>query len=249
MAFIEYENRKINYIDKGEGKTVLIIHGNSVSQKMHKNLMNKLARSFRVISLDLPGHGKSERLENWPVDFWYEHAKAVNKLICDLVLDDVSLLGYSGGALVALNCGLEFPGRISKIIADSFEGTEADETFAGNVEEDRASDKKKLLARLFWRMMHGKDWEAVVDADTNMTAEHFRLIRTFFHKELKELEIPVLMTGSRGDEYISDFQKIYDDMKSKLPGSEYTIYEKGKHPACLTVGRQYIEDVTEFINS
>lgn len=59
--------------------------------------MDRLAPQFRCIAPDMPGHGQSRHLPpNIP-----RSAEALNKIIQDLKLDDVILVGWSMGALVA----------------------------------------------------------------------------------------------------------------------------------------------------
>ena len=158
MSYFIYKGAKVFYGDKGQGSPLIIIHGNSVSSKMHGGFARKLRKSRRVISPDLPGHGKSDRIESWPHDFWYEHSNVIIELIRHLNLGKADLLGYSGGALIALNAALEQPDLIGRVIADSFEGESPVASFAENIFADRANDKKKIAAKIFWFLMHGRDW-------------------------------------------------------------------------------------------
>lgn len=248
MSFIYYNNKRVYFSDKGKGRPLIIIHGNSVSSRMHKRLAKKLSSDYRVLSVDLPGHGSSERLEKWPVDFWYEHSKVIDKLIGHLSLENVVLLGYSGGALIALNAALEFPQHICSVIADSFEGEASVASFAENIHTDRSKDKKNVLAKLFWLAMHGLDWQNVVDKDTDMIYKHHQQFGKFFHKDLSDLEVPVFLTGSIEDEYIDNIADYYKPLEEKINRARMTIYKKGKHPASLTVGQKYIDDIKSFIN-
>lgn len=250
MSFFSFQNKKIFYQIKGRNEIPLvIIHGNSVSSRMHLGLMKKLAKHYMVISLDLPGHGKSERIDNWPIDFWYEQANAVAALIKHLKLGKTILLGYSGGAQIALNIALEYPEITSVVIADSFELDASVAEFAENIYEDRARDKRKLLARLYWFYMHGWDWEKIVDQDSRVIYEHHRTIGKFFHKEVEELQFPILLTGSLKDEYINEIKLLYQRFEKRLQKSKTIVYKEGKHPACLTVGKQYIVDILAFTSN
>jgi len=248
MSYFLYNNKKVYYDIKGKGTPLIIVHGNSVSSKMHSGLANKLKQVFQVISIDLPGHGKSERIEEWPIDFWWENSNAVFELIQHLQLKKVNLLGYSGGAQIVLNVALEHPDVVSNVIADSFEGSVSVPDFAQNVFEDRANTKKSFLAKLFWFRMHGRDWEKVVDNDSKVIYEHNRQIKEFFHKDLSEIKCPLLLTGSKKDEYVDNFDVFYNPILEKVPNAKFILYENGKHPAALTAGDEFIQDIIKFIN-
>jgi len=248
MAYFLYNDKKINYTDNGQGEPLIIIHGNSVSSRMHQKVGKECQKYCRVISIDLPGHGKSERIAEWATDFWYEHSKSVHALIQHLNLENVILLGYSGGAQISLNIVLEHPQYIRGVIADSFEGEKSDSSYAEGIFADREKAKKNIIARIFWYSMHGKDWEDVVDSDSKVIYEHHKKYGSFFHKDLSEIDVPVLLTASKKDEYIEDIDAVFQPMQSKIKYCRTIIYDEGKHPASLTVGKKYIKDLIEFIS-
>lgn len=248
MPFFKYNRKKVFYSDRGKGLPLIIIHGNSVSSRMHWLLGKKLKKHLRIISPDLPGHGKSERLNEWPTDFWYEHAEVIKNLLDHLGLKRAHILGYSGGALIGINFALKYPERTIKLIADSFEGVKSVDWFAENIEEDRAKDKSKFMAKAFWFLMHGRDWSRVVDKDTGVIKSHHEKIGAFFHGNIAQLSVPVLLTGSMKDQYLpGGIDKILYPLSKEIPDSFVKVYPEGSHPACLTV-KEYIPDILDFIN-
>ena len=60
MGTILFNERKIRYTVKGRGKTIVLIHGFTETSAIWKSFRKELTERFRVITLDLPGHGKSE---------------------------------------------------------------------------------------------------------------------------------------------------------------------------------------------
>ncbi len=247
MAFFTYHNKKIYYSECGNGPPLLIIHGNSVSSRMHSPIVKKLSENFRVISPDLPGHGRSEKLESWPVDFWFESSRALYNLILQLELQKVIVSGYSGGALIALNLALEHPDAISCVIADSFEGEVSIEAYVENLENERRTARRNILNRFFWFLMHGKNWNNVITNDTAVTLEHHRKLRRFFHKDLSQLSIPVLFTGSAEDEYLPDLKNIYLGLKEKIPLCDVKMFRNCQHPSMLTAGMDYLAYISNYL--
>ena len=51
-------------LEKGKGKPVLLIHGFPFHQEIWDGYVERLSDEFRVITLDLPGFGKSESLKS-----------------------------------------------------------------------------------------------------------------------------------------------------------------------------------------
>ena len=64
---------------------------------------------FHVILIDFLGHGKSDRIEEFPAELWMEEARQTIALLEHLKLEKVNLVGTSGGAWVAVNTALERP--------------------------------------------------------------------------------------------------------------------------------------------
>ncbi len=66
-----------------------------------------------------------------------------------LGLDEVSLTGTSGGAWVALNAAMMMKGKVSSIIADSFDGRTLNSSFSSNLIKERESAMEDEEARGF----------------------------------------------------------------------------------------------------
>jgi pimeloyl-ACP methyl ester carboxylesterase len=247
MAYFKFDNKRIFYKIKGEGEPLLLLHGNTVSSRMFSLLINKYTKEFKVITIDFPGHGKSDRLERFETDFWFYNSKVARALIDELGFDKVSVVGTSGGALVAINLGLEHPENIKFIVADSFEGEFPLSSYIESIESDREKDKKKLLAKLIWWYCHGSDWKNIVDLDTQVNIEFSKTGKSFFHHEISELKVPSLLTGSMNDEYCGHLDKIYAELKKKNDKIEIHLFEKGNHPAMISNKDEFLKIIKNKI--
>lgn len=252
MPYYNYQSKNIYYQEIGTGKPLLLLHGNTASSNMFSNITNQYSEKYKVILIDFLGHGRSDRLDKLPVDLWYEEAKQVIEFLSQKGYKDVFLIGCSGGALVAINIALERPDLVSKIIADSFEGSHAIDAFTTNIVNDREFSKQNEGARMFYRAMHGDDWESIVDNDTYSIAEHAKLIGKFFHKPLSSLQPDILMTGSKEDEFITNvdndfFSKTYSIMINEIGHGDFYLFEHGGHPAMLSNQAQFINKSLSFL--
>lgn len=249
MSFFEFGNRKVHYSISGQGKPVLLLHGNTVSSELFSPVLDAYSREFKVIVIDFPGHGKSDRLKKFETDFWYYNSKVCFALIKELKLEKLSVVGTSGGALVAINLGLEHPESIKCLFADSFEGEYPLGSYITSLKADRERDKKNPPAQEFWFSNHGPDWEHIVDLDTEMLIEFSKTGKSFFHKSISELRVPCLLTGSMKDEFCNHLDEIYRALKRKNPSLETHLFEDGNHPAMLSNHDRFLALVRQKISS
>lgn len=220
MAYFKYNDKNIYYKEIGKGKPLIFLHGNTASSNMFLSVVEKYVDNFKIILIDFLGHGKSDRLTEFPIDLWFDEALQVIAFLKTMQYEKVNIVGSSGGALVAINVGLEAPELVSKIIADSFEGEIPLKKFVLNVKADREVSKEIENMRLFYQYMQGEDWESIVDKDTLAILEHDKNIGKFLHKSLGDFKPDILMTGSKKDEFFTDvsptyFEEIYGDMLKK----------------------------------
>jgi pimeloyl-ACP methyl ester carboxylesterase len=101
-----HEGVNIHFKDVGRGRPIVFIHGFGASLDSWRFMVESLKNEYRLVLLDLKGHGFSDR----PYDEKYsvqDHARVVLGLIRYLGLDDVVIVGHSFGSVVALAAALE----------------------------------------------------------------------------------------------------------------------------------------------
>ena len=109
--FFSYRKGRIHYTDSGKGKVIVLLHGYLESSEVWGGLAEKLALKFRVVSVDLPGHGLSDVYgEVHSMEFM---ALGIKELISFLGFDKVFIAGHSLGGYVALAFLELFPDRLS----------------------------------------------------------------------------------------------------------------------------------------
>lgn len=92
---------EIAYTDRGSGEPALVfIHCWACDQEFWREQVDVFAQDYRVVTLDLPGHGQSGRnREHWSVGGYSLDVQAV---VDTLALDELILIGHSMGGPVAL---------------------------------------------------------------------------------------------------------------------------------------------------
>lgn len=106
-GLLKYTGKRIHYKDEGEGITLILLHGYLESIEIWRDFTESLTEYFRVIRLDLPGHGMSELFEE--VQTMEETARALKALADHLELKKFFLLGHSLGGYVTLSFLNLFP--------------------------------------------------------------------------------------------------------------------------------------------
>jgi pimeloyl-ACP methyl ester carboxylesterase len=102
---------KIHYYDAGQGDTIVLIHGYLETSEIWSGLSDKLSRKFRIISVDLPGHGLSDLFrETITMEYL---ASILKELLDELRIEKIFLAGHSLGGYVALAFLELFPERLS----------------------------------------------------------------------------------------------------------------------------------------
>jgi pimeloyl-ACP methyl ester carboxylesterase len=120
MPSFTHEGQRLAYSEFGEGqRIVVLVHGLLLSQRMQKPLARALAaRGNRVITLDVLGHGHSER----PRDMWRYSMTAFGEQVIGLLdhlgIDQAVVAGTSLGANVALEACAVGPERVRGMVVE-----------------------------------------------------------------------------------------------------------------------------------
>lgn len=106
---------EVAYVDEGSGEqTIILVHGLGSYLHAWKNNIPALAQNYRVIALDLPGYGKSDK-GPWEGSLEF-FAKTVIELADSLGIDHFAMGGHSMGGQITIVTALEFPNRVDKLI-------------------------------------------------------------------------------------------------------------------------------------
>jgi len=108
---------RMRVIEAGAGRPLLLIHGFLVSHLEYDRIIEPLAQHFRVIAVDLPGFGESEKPPPTRYPYGIEaFAEAVADVIAAMDLGRVSVLGHSMGGAIALTLAAEHPELVEKLV-------------------------------------------------------------------------------------------------------------------------------------
>jgi pimeloyl-ACP methyl ester carboxylesterase len=247
MPHFQFDDLNVFYDIKGEGEPLLMLHGNSVSSKMFASEIDYWAgKGRKVIVMDYPGLGQSDRVPIFRDDYWLYNSHAVDTLLEHIGIDSVDIVGTSGGALTGLNLATHYPKRIKTLIADSFMGHGLSKEEADTIAKRRTRAKDKVLSTAFWKAMNGEDWSKVVDQDIDLMRRVGHTPLETIHGDLSKIDFPVLCVGSYEDELIPDMVYKMKEVSSEIPKCEEIYYDYGKHPFMITQKPEFRKVMEEF---
>ena len=131
VKYNQVRNIKIAYIDEGNGEnTLLLIHGLGTYAKGWIKNIDALANDYRVIAVDLPGYGKSDKgYYKYTLDFY---AQVLTEMMDNLGIEKVTPVGHSMGGQIAMRLALEYSDRVDKLVLISPAGFERFENGEGD---------------------------------------------------------------------------------------------------------------------
>jgi pimeloyl-ACP methyl ester carboxylesterase len=120
MPYFKHDGRRLAYTIYGEGpRTLVLVHALLLSQKMHRPLAQTLAaRGNRVITLDLLGHGRSERPRDMTLYQMPFFGRQIVALLDHLEVDEAVLGGTSLGANAGLEAAAIAPERARGLLVE-----------------------------------------------------------------------------------------------------------------------------------
>jgi len=109
-----YKNTKISYSDSGQGRAIVLLHGFLENKKMWEEYVDLFTEKYRVITIDLLGHGESDCLGY--VHEMEGNANVVNEVLERLKIEKAIILGHSMGGYVGLAFAELYPEKIQKLV-------------------------------------------------------------------------------------------------------------------------------------
>ncbi len=245
---------EINYLCKGEGETVLILHGWGSNIGVHSAMIDLLAQKYRVIAPDLPGFGESEEPdEPWSVDNYVDF---ILEFIKDFNVSKLTLLGHSfGGRVIIKLCARELPFSVEKVILVD----------AAGVKPQASSEQKfkqavyRKTKWVFSTALVKKVCPNLLDdlrkkngsADYNAASETMKkTLVNVVNEDLTELmpcvTCPALLIWGRNDTAtpLSDGQT----MEKLMPESALVVLENAGHFSFLDQSAQFLRILASFMN-
>lgn len=131
MPTITIKNKKLHYVEAGQGFPIIFAHSFLWDQRMWQAQFEELAQSYRCISIDMWAHGQSDTVEG-PVYTIEQLAEDYWVALRTLGIEECAFFGLSVGGMIGAHLALHHPGCIKILcLADTYLGAEPEPSRSG----------------------------------------------------------------------------------------------------------------------
>lgn len=111
---LHFKNTTISYTDQGKGTAIVLLHGFLENKKMWNAFIPEWSKKFRIITIDLLGHGETECMGY--VHSMENNADAVHEVLSELRIRKAIFVGHSMGGYVALAFAELYPDMVKGLV-------------------------------------------------------------------------------------------------------------------------------------
>ena len=112
--YIMIGDNRVRYFEEGEGETVLFIHGIGQAMYTFRKNVHALSQYCHVVTVDLLGHGLSDKPDiDYSID---DFSSMIYDFTQAMALENITLLGFSTGAVIALDVAQKHPELAKRLI-------------------------------------------------------------------------------------------------------------------------------------
>ncbi len=210
---LTYKDIEIHFAEYGTaGKTIVLLHGFLENQTMWDFFVQEYSKTYRVIIIDLLGHGQTPCLGY--VHTMEDQADAVRAVLQHLKVDKAIIMGHSMGGYIALAFAELYPEVITSLVLQN--SSSLPDSNERKANRDRAIAAVKQNATAFVRM-----------SIANLFSEDNR---EFFAQEIEDLRDQALQTPLQG------IVAALEGMKVRK--SREDILHTANFPILLILGKQ-----------
>ena len=252
--FATLDGAKIHYINYGQGSDALVlIHGWTQSIDAWRDQIPDLAKRNRVITIDLPGHGKSDKPEvKYSMDYF---ARAVESVMRDAKVDRAVLMGHSMGTPVARQFYRKYPDKtLAIVIVDGALKPFADSaTMNRLIDGFRGPNYKETIAQMFTALtgpnMSPEVKERIATSTNNtpqavlVSAMEGMADPTIWGDD--KISVPVLAIMAKNPFYPPDVEQ---QMRGLVPNLDFQMWEGVSHFLMMEKSKEFNTAVIAFLD-
>lgn len=258
------ETVHIHYIEQGSGEPLILVHSIGQSLYTWRNVFSRLSLNYRVIAIDLPGHGYSSR----PQAFAYtieEQANILRLFMDALGIQSAHFISFSMASMYVLRLALDTPERVGRLMLIAPGGMSADMPLAIKMLD---SSLFGTVASMLYGMRTVDNvladclFDLTLTMSPEVVAEYYKTIcdrpsraalRASFHNfddasvmnGLRALDAPVLMLQGSEDRWRG--QENAEVLHSAMPFAGFTAIRNAGHLVHEEKAERVIAATLEFI--
>lgn len=247
MSSVNIEGTNINYLAKGEGQALILIHGHGESIYTWRRNIDVLAKQFAVYALDLKGFGDSDK----PLDGDYSvsaMAELVSEFMHELKIENAIFVCHSFAGKIGIRAILNDPSCFDGLVLLGSAVGEFEIWPGFLAMTDEGVGKKMMQAQNETNIkpvverLHDKSYTVTPEdireflrpskSETSINA-YLAYFRDFISdrgsllEELEKIRVPTLIIWGKNDAFISPNHG--ELIKNRIKNSKLEILDKGGH--------------------
>lgn len=215
---IKVNGINIHYEEFGQGKPIILLHGNGENYKIFDKLINKLQQNYRVIAIDSRCHGESEDTKEITYNLMADDTIEVIK---NLKLKKPIFYGFSDGGIIGLLIAIKEPDLLSNLIISG-----------ANINPKGTTKRDIILTKLMYYFTRNKLIKLMVK-EPNIKIE-----------ELKTIKIPVHVIAGEKDVVTYEHTKLIAD---NIENSTLEIVKGEGHGSYIVHSEKIFEVLRKYI--
>lgn len=251
--FTRVDGLRLAYEVDGEGPPICLLHGWGGEARSLWPIHQRLARSYRVFSLDFPGFGRSAIPPfTWGVG---DYANCVRGWIEELGISKPVIVGHSHGGRVAISLAAGRPDVARALVLTDAAGIRPKHGAGYHLKVFTAKTGRKVLSAPIFnarrRALEGRLYRLLGASDYAEAGPlrqiFVRIVNEDLRPLLSRIQNPTLLIwGERDDATPLSDAKI---MEREIPGARLVVLPGAGHFAYLEQPDEFVRQVDSFINN
>ena len=252
--FAKLDGARVHYVNYGQGHDALVlVHGWTSNLEFWRDQVNEFAKRNRVIAIDLPGHGLSDKPQiDYSMDLF---ARAIDAVLRDAHVDHAVLVGHSMGTPVVRQFYRKYPERTRAIvIVDGSLRSFADrKTMEGFIAGFRGPNYKaaggQMLAAMKGPLLSAEDQERI--KTSFLKTPQYVLVSAMEGMAddsiwgADQVNVPVLAIMARNPFYPADIEQRF---RAIAPNLDFRMWEGVGHFLMMEKPKEFNEAVIAFLD-
>lgn len=251
--FAKLDAVRVHYRNYGEGKeAVVFIHGWSCNLNFWKANIPAFVNQSRVIAIDLPGHGESDKPQvTYSMDLF---ARAIDAVLQDAKVERATLVGHSMGTPVIRQFYRKYPDKTrALVIVDGslrpFSNLEQMKQFMEPFRGPKYKEQAELMIGFISQTVKDKKTVEEIRAAMMSTPQHVMvgamdamMDETIWKQD--KINAPTLAVMAKQPQWDAEYEKSVRDL---VPGIDYQMWEGVSHFLMMDEPQKFNDTVLAFL--
>ena len=251
--FVELDGARVHYTNYGKGETALFfVHGWACDETVWQEQAPVLAEKMRVITVDLPGHGQSDKPHIvYTMDLY---VRAIDAVLRETNVHSVVLVGHSNGTTVVRQFYRQFPKKVRALVIVEgglrpFVDAASMEKLIGPLRGDNYAEAAgnfisgmtgpikdaKLRDRINTLMLRTPQYVAVSEFEATADPSLWKP---------DKIDVPVLMILAKQPIWTAEYEQF---VRGLAPNLDYQVWENVSHFVMMEKPREFNAALLAFL--